>query len=125
MKNSRYDYLIATEYPFFRNEHSARELRLFSRSHRRFRRWRKSRGAAKYCSAMIRLKKSVEFRTMLLRESTTRLAGTVLLVEIYTERAVRNQLCLTVRFGSYVSSIPLRKIRWTMEVITRGKWEAV
>ena len=125
MKDRKYEYLIATEYPFFRNEHSARELRLFSRSHRRFRRWRKSRGAAKYCSAMIRLKKSVEFRTMLLREPTTRLAGTVLLVEIYTERAVCNQLCLTVRFGSYVASIPLRKIRWTMEVITRGKWEAV
>ena len=125
MKNSRYDYLIATEYPFFRNEHSARELRLFSRSHRRFRRWRKSRGAAKYCSAMIRLKKSVEFRAMLLRESTTRLAGTVLLVKIYTERAVGNQLCLTVSFDNYVASIPLRKSRWTMELITRGKWEAV
>lgn len=125
MKNSRYDYLIATGYTSVNSDLTAKRLKWMRSVHRTGRRWYKTRPTPKYYSAMIRLKKPVGFRTRLLREPTTRLAGTVLLVEIYTERAVRNQLCLTVRFGRYVASIPLRKIRWPMEVITRGKWEAV
>jgi hypothetical protein len=125
VKNSRYDYLVATGYTSVNSDLTAKRLKWMRSVYRTGRRWYKTRPTPKYYSAMIRLKKSVEFRTMLLREPTTRLAGTVLLVEIYTERAVRNQLCLTIRFGGYVASIPLRKFRWTMEVITRGKWEAV